>query len=172
MKLEGGGEKPRDGGLARARRSPQNHRGGPRGGDHAPERTLGAEEVILPHHVRQHRRAQPVGQGARRLLLRSGAAEKIRHRQSVALRGDGRKRAYCTDSVIVRSPRWISRRQPSPVASARFSASTDAIRSPFKRRMRSPCMKPKRAACQDSSTPSTTTPLAVKSDCISSASGS
>ena len=39
----------------------------------------GADQVVLPDHLGERRRAQPVGQRARRALLQSGGFEEVRH---------------------------------------------------------------------------------------------
>ena len=64
----GGGEQPRDGGLAGARRSPQDHAGKLARRDHSPDRPFGSGQVFLPDHVSQDARSQPVSQ--RRIFAR------------------------------------------------------------------------------------------------------
>ena len=53
MQLEGAGQQPGDGGLAGARRSPQNDGMGRAGRHHAAQRAFGAQQMILPHHLGQ-----------------------------------------------------------------------------------------------------------------------
>ena len=75
------GQQPGDGGLAGAWRPPKNKRGQPARRQHATERAIGPEQMILAHHILQAGRTQavrqrpPLGLG-RRLLL---AGEEIAH---------------------------------------------------------------------------------------------
>ena len=57
-------EKPRDGGLARPRRSPQDQRAEPARGDHPPQRAVGTEQVPLADHFVEGLGTQPVGERA------------------------------------------------------------------------------------------------------------
>ena len=59
-------EQPRDGGLPRPRRSPQDDGGDAAGPHHAPQRRAGAEKMCLPHHLGEGGRADAVGEGAGR----------------------------------------------------------------------------------------------------------
>ncbi len=53
-----------DRGLADARRPPQDQRRQRAPRQHPRQRAFGAEQVILPHHIPQRRRPQPVGERA------------------------------------------------------------------------------------------------------------
>jgi hypothetical protein len=55
--------------LAGPRRPPENHRGEPAGRDHATDRRLGRQQVVLSYHLAQARRPQAVGQRPRRLAF-------------------------------------------------------------------------------------------------------
>ena len=56
------GQQARDGRLSGARRPPQDHRAEAAGLDHPPDRPALAQQVVLPHHLVQRTRPQPVGQ--------------------------------------------------------------------------------------------------------------
>ena len=51
---------------------------------HPPDRPLGAQQVILPHHLVQALRPQPVGQGRRRLGRQAGGFKEVAHHAKVA----------------------------------------------------------------------------------------
>src|SRR5438046_5439324 len=63
------GEQPRDGGLARPRRSPQDYRGELAGGNHPAHRAVGAGEMLLTDDLDQQPRTAATGYGAIRLGL-------------------------------------------------------------------------------------------------------
>ena len=63
------GEEPRDRGLAAAGRAPQDHRRKPPLRHHAPDRPVGLQKMVLPHHLVEPLRPQPVCQGPWRILL-------------------------------------------------------------------------------------------------------
>ena len=65
MQAGAGGEQAGDGGLAAARRAPQDQRGQRAARQHARQRAVGAEQVVLPDHLVERARPQPVGQRAR-----------------------------------------------------------------------------------------------------------
>ena len=56
------GEQPRDGGLARARRPPQDHRGELAGGDHSSDRAVGAGQMLLADDLVQRPRTEAIGE--------------------------------------------------------------------------------------------------------------
>jgi hypothetical protein len=56
------GEQPRHGRLAGARRPPEHHRAERAGADHPRQRPFRPGQVLLPDHLRKHRRPQPVGE--------------------------------------------------------------------------------------------------------------
>ena len=62
-------EEPRDGSLAAAGRAPEHHRGEAMLRHHAADWRVRAEQMVLPHHLRQALRAQPIGERARGLIL-------------------------------------------------------------------------------------------------------
>ena len=72
-------QQSRNGGLARARRSPQDHRRQPPRRRHPPDRTLRPQQMILAHDLAQRLRPQPVGQRPRRLRRQAGGFEEIVH---------------------------------------------------------------------------------------------
>ena len=76
MQLGGVGEQPRDRGLAGAGRPPEDQRAERAGVEHARERAVGAEQMVLPDHLRERRRPQPVGQRPRRIALKAGGREQ------------------------------------------------------------------------------------------------
>ena len=59
---DGIGEQPRDAGLAGAGRPPQDHRGETAGGDHAPDRAVGAGQMLLADDLVEAARPQAVGE--------------------------------------------------------------------------------------------------------------
>ena len=72
------GQQAGDGGLAGARRPPQDHRPQPPGLDHAPDRSALAQQMVLAHDLFQRARSQPVGQGRVR-RMDAGGFEQIGH---------------------------------------------------------------------------------------------
>jgi hypothetical protein len=62
------GEEARDRGLAAPGRAPQDRGDGFAARDHPPERRIGGEEVVLADDLGECARAQPVGEGPRRVL--------------------------------------------------------------------------------------------------------
>jgi hypothetical protein len=62
------GEESGDGGLPAAGRSPQDRGDQSLAPDHAPERRVRREQVVLADHLAECARAQPVGQRPGRLL--------------------------------------------------------------------------------------------------------
>ena len=75
-------QQARHGGLAGARRPPQDHALQSAALEHARQRALGADQVILADDLGQPFRPQPVGEGPRRPLLQAGGLEQIGHGQS------------------------------------------------------------------------------------------
>ena len=77
MQLGRVGEKPRHRGLAGARRPPEDQRAERAGIEHARQRTVRPEQVILPNHLRQRLgRPQLVGQRPRRIAIEAGGSEQ------------------------------------------------------------------------------------------------
>ena len=76
------GQEPGDGGLAAARRTPQDHGGEPLVGNHAAKGTVAAQQVVLTQHLGDGLGPKPVGQGAWRIGL-----EQARHRVSLPAPG-------------------------------------------------------------------------------------
>ena len=80
------GQEARHRRLAAARWAPQDHRGELAAGDHAADRSLGAQEMILPDDVGEVPWAQPVGQRMRRLFLEQRGHRALCH-LGVQIRG-------------------------------------------------------------------------------------
>ena len=70
--------------LPVAGRPPQDHALQPAAPEHARQRALGADEMILPDDLGELARPQPVGQRPRRLLLHAGGLEQICHAPIIA----------------------------------------------------------------------------------------
>jgi hypothetical protein len=64
-------------GLAGTGRPPQDHALQPSAPEHARQRALGADEMILPDDLGKLARPQPVGQRPRRFLLHARGLEQI-----------------------------------------------------------------------------------------------
>src|SRR5262245_26952285 len=62
VEVEALAEQPRDRGLASARWAPEDHRGQALGLQHAADRAVGAQEMILTDDFGQRFRAQPVSE--------------------------------------------------------------------------------------------------------------
>jgi hypothetical protein len=77
-------QQPRHRGLARARRPPQDHALHAPALEHARERAVGADQVVLAHDLGERRRPQPVGEGARRLRLHPRRLKQIGHAPIIA----------------------------------------------------------------------------------------
>jgi len=78
-------QKPRDGGLADPRRTPEDQRRQRARGEHRPQRPLGRQHLFLPDHLGQRCRPQPVGKRSRRrILARRSSVEKVSHVLSFA----------------------------------------------------------------------------------------
>jgi hypothetical protein len=63
LRVERIGHQPRDGGLARARRPPQDAAVRPAGFERDAQRHARPQQVLLAHHLGQRARAQALGQG-------------------------------------------------------------------------------------------------------------
>src|ERR1700736_6559725 len=70
-------QEPRDRGLAGARRSSEDQRTQRARRQHARQRAILAEDVILPDDFRQRARAQFVGKRMRRILLQPRGSEQV-----------------------------------------------------------------------------------------------
>ena len=68
-------QEPRHRGLAGAGRTPKNERAERARLQHAGERAVGAEQMILPDHVGELVGPQLVGQRPRRVVLEAGGGE-------------------------------------------------------------------------------------------------
>jgi hypothetical protein len=97
------GEQSRDRGLAGARRPPEDHRGELPRRHHPPDRAVRPGQMLLPDHVLEPLRPQPVGErrvvGNRR--RRRGARRRIVLKQV----GHARQLAHFTRFGITPSPR-------------------------------------------------------------------
>ena len=69
--------------LAGARRPPENEARQPAALEHARQRAVGADELLLSDDLRKLRRPQPVGERARRPLLKSSGFEQRRQRMVI-----------------------------------------------------------------------------------------
>ena len=72
-------QQARHGGLAGTGRAPQDHALQPAAPEHARQRALGADEMILADDLGKLARPQPVGQRPRRFLLHARGLEQICH---------------------------------------------------------------------------------------------
>jgi hypothetical protein len=79
MQLERGREQPRDGRLARARRTPENNRMRPVRRNHPPDWTFRPDQMILAHHLDKRLRPQPVGKRTWCVGFKSSGFEQIGH---------------------------------------------------------------------------------------------
>lgn len=75
--------------LSNTRRPPENKGCEPASLEHPFERAFGAEQMVLPHHLRQTGRAQPVGEGTRRGFLKTGCRKEISGHGQVLTRPSG-----------------------------------------------------------------------------------
>src|SRR4051812_49170691 len=77
MQLGGVGQKPRHRGLAGAGRPPKNQRAQRSRFQHARQRPVGAEDVVLPYDIAELLRTQPIRQRTRRILLHPCRGKEI-----------------------------------------------------------------------------------------------
>src|SRR5262249_1794046 len=126
-------EQPRHGGLAGAGRPPEYQRAERARGQHARERTIGTEQMVLSHHVGEARRAQLVGE--RPWCVRI----ETRRREQACPRRFGARAHKAKLPVICWPPRTMVTRQVrlgSLVARSRsrvrliFSPLTETMMSP------------------------------------------
>ncbi len=68
------GQQPRNAGLARTGRAPQDHRAELAGRYHPPDGSLGSGQMLLPNHLAERPRAEAVGEGRMRRHLVAGRA--------------------------------------------------------------------------------------------------
>src|SRR5262249_6233883 len=107
------GEEPRDRRLAAAGRPPEDHRcqGTPR--DHAADRPLGAEQVVLADDVGDPVRPQPVGERVRRL-----AGEESGHAAHAGVAANTASKvvrnAWSTSAIVAVTPSAFSEVTPCP----------------------------------------------------------
>src|SRR4051812_12955234 len=78
MERGGVGEQPRGRRLAGAWRPPEDQRAERARLQHAGERTVRPEQMILADHLGEFRRTQPVGEGAWRDVIETGGLEQVR----------------------------------------------------------------------------------------------
>jgi hypothetical protein len=71
-------QQPGDRGLAGSGRSPEHERAKRPRLEHARERAVRPEQMVLPDHLVELLRAQPVRQGTRRVLVEAGGREQGR----------------------------------------------------------------------------------------------
>ena len=71
-------QQPRHRGLASAGRAPEHQRAKRAGRQHAGERAVGAQQMVLADHLVEFLRAQLVGERARRILVEAGGREQGR----------------------------------------------------------------------------------------------
>ncbi len=91
MKIRRLGEEARDRCLAAAGRTPQDHRGEATRRDHAADRPILPEEMILADHLGQGSRAQTVCERPRRLRFEeAGHAGMVSTKSPSPLVGEGR----------------------------------------------------------------------------------
>ena len=97
-------QQPRHRGLAGAGRAPEHQAAERARRQHAGQRAVGAEQMVLADHLVELLRAQPVGERARRILVEAGGGEQSRAR--FGARGHPLKTA-----VICCPPRRMMMRQ-------------------------------------------------------------
>src|ERR1700733_5453668 len=157
-------QKPRHGGLAGTRWSPENQRAECARLEHARQRAVRSQNVILANDLGKRARTHPVGERMRRILRQPRGGEEISallcwlpaHPPSVTL--------------ICWPPRTIWIRQSRELSRVAFSRSLVlAIFWLFTARMMSPFWKPTLAAVRPAARSVTTTPSVSASRCISSA---
>ena len=77
-------QQPRHRGLAGAGRAPEHQRAERARRQHARERAVGAEQMILPHHLVELLRPQLVGERTRRILVEARGREQTSGRAALA----------------------------------------------------------------------------------------
>src|ERR1700735_5837535 len=77
MQFGGIGQKPRHGGLAGARRSPENQRAECARLEHARQRAIRSQNVVLTDDLGERARTHPVGERMRRILRQPRGGEEI-----------------------------------------------------------------------------------------------
>ena len=75
------GQKPRNRRLAGPRRAPKDDRGEALCRQHPRQGALRPNQVVLPHHIGQRLRAQPVGQRPGRAIGEASGVEQVRHQR-------------------------------------------------------------------------------------------
>ena len=129
-------QKPRHRGLAGAGRAPEHEAAERARRQHAGKRAVGPEQMILPDHLVELLRAQPVGKRARRVLVEAGGGEQSRS-------GFGAWRHPLNTAEICWPPRRMMTRQVRlGVPVARSRSRVLAIFSPLTATMTSPRRKP------------------------------
>src|SRR5215472_756805 len=155
------GEQSRDCGFAAAGRAPQDHRGKPMSRNHAPDRRVRRQQMILADDVAQLLRPEPVGKRPRcRILEKALALTTAR----IA------RRAHRTLTAKSCPPRRMPKVQgPWLAPKASFSSLTDATGARLTVAMISPGCSPTRSARLPLLALTTTTPRSVVASPSSSA---
>src|SRR6516225_615760 len=159
------GQKPRHGGLAGARRAPEDQRAERAGLQHARKRAVSSQDVILTDDLGERARTQPIGKRPRRVLIHRCGREQGRSLLLWSLR------THPPSVTLICWPLRISvMRQTRVDWLVAFSRSlvfpTFVL---FTARMTSPFWKPTLAAVESSPSSVMTTPSVSASRCNSSA---
>src|ERR1700758_4072552 len=167
MQLGGVSQEPRHGGLAGARRAPEDQRAERARLQHPRQRAVGAEDMILADDVGQFARAQTIRQRMRRVLLKARGCEQRCAGAALAWS----LRAHPPSVTLIC---WPPRN--SVMRHSRDWSRVTLSRSPvleifllFTARIMSPFWKPTLAAVESSGSSVTTTPSVSASRCNSSA---
>jgi hypothetical protein len=96
------GKEPRHRGLAGAGRPPEDQRAERIAFQHAGQRAIGAEQMVLADHVGELLRPKLVGERPRRVGIEAGSREQVRARAAL---GAGGHRASFSVPMIIRR-RW------------------------------------------------------------------
>src|SRR6185312_11593780 len=164
MQFGGVRQQPRHGGLAGAGRSPEHQRAQRARLQHARQRAIGTEDVILSDDIGERARTEPVGQRTGRVLLHPCRGKEVG--SFPGLLGAHPPRV----TLICWPPRTTTMRQS--LAPARETLSRSLVLAIFwllTARMMSPFWNPTPAAVPPSSRSITTTPSVWESRCSSSA---
>src|SRR6185312_10659549 len=151
-------------GLAGAGRTPENQRSERARLQHTSQRAVGTQDVILAHDIGKLAWTQPGGKRVRRILLQPRGGE-----QGCALARSLRAHPLKV-TLICWPPRTSTMRHSRLCSCVTLSRSLVlVILWLLTAMMMSPFWKPKLAATEPSSTPTTTTPFVSSSRCSSSA---
>src|SRR5664279_3255165 len=137
MQLCGVGQQPRHRGLACAGRAPEHQRAERARFQHAGEYAVGAEQMVLPHHLVELLRTEFIGERPRRILVEAGGGKQIRARLGARAHPLNTAEIFCP-------PRIRSMRQLAPgVLALRSRSRVVAMRSPLTLSTISPRWKPR-----------------------------